>query len=80
VFSFGRDSALRLASIKCDKRGNILTRKHYDYSTSDPLLLLDTVTYSYNDTWKDKLIYFDGESISYDALENPTSYRGNSLT
>jgi len=80
VFSFGRDSALRLASIKCDKRGNILTRKHYDYSTSDPLLLLDTVTYSYNGTWKDKLVSYNGASITYDSLGNPLTYGSGTFT
>ena len=34
-----------------------------------------TVTYTYGDTnWKDLLTAFDGQSITYDSIGNPTSY------
>ena len=45
----------------CDGAGNILTANGH--------------TYTYGDTtWKDLLTAFDGNSISYDAIGNPTSY------
>ena len=51
-----------------DKYGNILTKngKSYDYESGD-------------NAWKDKLIRYNGETISYDAQGNPTSYLGSTL-
>lgn len=65
-----------------DERGNILNKKTYAYTTGSltNATVTDTVTYSYNSTWKDKLVSFDGQSISYDSIGNPTAYRGASLT
>ena len=40
----------------------------------------NTDTYVYNETWKDKLISYNGQSITYDAVGNPTDYMGNELT
>ena len=37
-------------------------------------------TYTYDSTWKDLLISCDGQSITYDAQGNPTSYLGHTLT
>lgn len=40
-----------------------------------------TYTYSYGDTeWKDLLTAYNGESITYDQIGNPLSYRGKILT
>ena len=40
-----------------------------------------TYTYSYGDTeWKDLLTAYNGESITYDQIGNPLSYRGKTLT
>ena len=40
-----------------------------------------TVTYSYGDTeWKDLLTSYNGETITYDQIGNPLSYRGKTLT
>ena len=36
--------------------------------------------YAYDSTWKDLLISCDGQSITYDAQGNPTSYLGHTLT
>ena len=36
--------------------------------------------YAYDSTWKDSLISCDGQSITYDAQGNPTSYLGHTLT
>ncbi len=63
-----------------DDRGNILSQAYYDYTTGTVGTPYYTVNYTYNSTWKDKLISFDGESITYDSIGNPTSYRGATLT
>ena len=49
-----------------DNYGNILTK--------------NGKVYAYDSTWKDKLISYDGQSITYDAQGNPTSYLGHELT
>ena len=36
-------------------------------------------TYTYDSTWKDLLISCDGQTITYDAQGNPTSYLGHTL-
>jgi len=64
-----------------DTAGNILSKKEYAYTTGTLGALLDTKTYTYAATgWKDKLVSFNGEGIAYDALGNPTTYRGHALT
>lgn len=40
----------------------------------------NTDTYVYDETWKDKLISYNGQTITYDAVGNPTNYMGNRLT
>ena len=49
-----------------DSYGNILTK--------------NGKTYTYDSTWKDLLTSVDGQSITYDAQGNPTSYLGHTLT
>ena len=64
-----------------DTAGNILSKKEYAYTTGTLGAVLDTKTYTYAATgWKDRLTSFNGESIAYDALGNPTTYRGHALT
>ena len=64
-----------------DAGGNILEKKTYAYSIGTLGTLIDTKTYTYATTgWKDRLTSFDGETITYDALGNPTVYRGHALT
>ena len=36
--------------------------------------------YEYDGTWKDMLISYDGQSITYDAQGNPLTYLGHTLT
>ena len=39
------------------------------------------IVYGYGDNnWSDKLTSYDGQTISYDASGNPTSYRGETVT
>ncbi|MGN1081567.1 MAG: RHS repeat-associated core domain-containing protein, partial [Acutalibacteraceae bacterium] len=42
-------------------------------------LAVKTYTYG-NSSWRDQLTSFDGQSISYDEIGNPTSYLGAALT
>jgi len=69
-----------------DDRGNILTKKEYSISLDEnnqkvyTLIENGTDTYAYDETWKDKLISYNGQSITYDAVGNPTNYMGNALT
>ena len=63
-----------------DNAGNILSKKEYAYTTAtdlSSLTPLDTITYTYGDSeWKDLLTAYDGQAITYDAIGNPTNYRG----
>jgi RHS repeat-associated protein len=66
-----------------DFGGNILTKKTYGYTTGsvDGLTPTDTDSYSYTNTnWKDQLTSFNGLSITYDAIGNPTAYNGRAFT
>lgn len=69
-----------------DDRGNILTKKEYSISFDEnnekvyTLVENGTDTYAYDETWKDKLISYNGQTITYDAVGNPTNYMGNTLT
>ena len=65
-----------------DQWGNILTKKRHLYTTGTPGgngLLLGN--YSYTDSqWGDLLTSYNGSTITYDAMGNPTSYLGKTLT
>ena len=65
-----------------DNGGNILTKEVYSYTTGevsgDPEAAVD-YTYSTGE-WRDLLTSFNGDSITYDAIGNPTSYLGHTLT
>ena len=64
-----------------DSAGNILTKKTYpavynslEDEADKEKLLISTVKYTYDSTWKDKLISYNGKSISYDAIGNMLSF------
>ena len=63
-----------------DLGGNILSKTEYDYAdgqTSNPV----AVSYTYGDAaWRDLLTAYNGETISYDGIGNPTNYRGWDMT
>ena len=62
-----------------DAGGNITAKKTYAYTTGslDNVAATNTVNYTYgNSAWKDELTAYNGETISYDAIGNPTTYRG----
>ena len=59
-----------------DAGGNILSRTTYLYNTDGTLQSTGTtVSYTYGDTsWKDLLTSYNGNSITYDNIGNPTTY------
>ena len=65
-----------------DDWGNITEKKVYAYTTAaDPGTPTQTIPYVYgNNTWGDQLTSYNNQSISYDAMGNPTSYLGSTLT
>ena len=64
-----------------DNRGNITSKKEYAYTTGPLGTVTKTINYAYGDaTWKDLLTSYNGQSITYDTIGNPLSYRGMTLT
>lgn len=69
-----------------DDRGNILTEKEYAVTVDEngekvyTLIEANTDTYVYDETWKDKLISYNGQTITYDASGNPIDYMGHNLS
>lgn len=62
-----------------DAYGNILEKGVVDEAGN--IAEATKITYVYdNDTWKDLLTSYNGQSITYDAQGNPTSYLGHTLT
>ena len=61
--------------------GNITERKEYAYTTGELGEVLDTKTWSYSDSaWSDLLTDFNGKTISYDEIGNPTTIGSQSLS
>ena len=54
-----------------DEGGNIISKSEYDYSTGDLGEPIETVNYTYDSSWKDKLVSYDGKTITYDEIGNP---------
>ena len=64
-----------------DVGGNMLEKNEYVHTTSDTLgTPTDTITYTYDAQWKDLLTSYDGKSITYDAIGNPLTFDGATLT
>ncbi|MGI6746448.1 MAG: RHS repeat-associated core domain-containing protein [Acutalibacteraceae bacterium] len=59
-----------------DVGGNIVSKKEYAYTTSTLGSVVDTISYTYDGTWKDKLVSYDGKALTYDAIGNPLTYDG----
>ena len=61
-----------------DENGNILNKTVYGYTLADTLEGGIEHVYAYKQNgWKDQLVIFDDQSCSYDAIGNPTVYRGS---
>ena len=67
------DSTGTTWTFEYDRGGNILNKKRYEYTTGTLGTPQQTINYGYDTTWKDKLISYNGATISYDAIGNPTS-------
>lgn len=66
-----------------DNGGNItrVTTYPLTWGSLDGVTATSTVNYTYGDTnWKDKLTSYKGQTITYDEIGNPLSYRGYTLT
>ncbi|MGE5661897.1 MAG: hypothetical protein ACM3X1_06575, partial [Ignavibacteriales bacterium] len=63
-----------------DNGGNLTSVSEYVYTTGQLGNATATHTYSYDTVWKDKLLSYDGQRITYDAIGNPTSYMGAAMT
>ena len=66
-----------------DANGNITKRKTYNYTVAgtEPTTLISTDTFTYaTGTWEDRLVSYNGQSIVYDNIGNPTTYLGATLT
>ncbi len=59
-----------------DVGGNIISKEEYVFTEEDlsELTPTNTVSYSYDSVWKDKLVNFNGEAITYDEMGNPLNY------
>lgn len=59
-----------------DVGGNIVSKDEYDFTEDDlsELSPTDTISYSYDSVWKDKLVNYNGETITYDEIGNPLNY------
>lgn len=61
--------------------GNITLKSEYAYTTGNLGTPTKTYSYQYGDNnWKDKLTSYDGQTIMYDAIGNPLTYRGKTFT
>ena len=85
--SYGYDSHNRLVRVNdkkqnrteiysYDKGGNLVNRSVYQYTTGAVGAATQTAAYGYEDAvWKDLLTSYKGQSLSYDAIGNPLTYR-----
>ena len=64
-----------------DSAGNLTSKKEYAYTTGNLGAIKATHSYQYaSGTWGDRLAFYDGACITYNAAGYPTCYRGNALT
>ena len=50
------------------------------YDNYGNILQKNGIQYVYDEVWEDKLIFYNGQPIVYDAQGNPTEYLGHNLT
>ena len=90
-FSFGYDGKGQLILVDArvgkdivynyDLGGNLTSVEEYNSGYSETATPDTVITYSYgNANWPDQLTSYNGESIVYDTIGNPTTYRGATLT
>jgi RHS repeat-associated protein len=71
------DSAYSSKSIDYvyDVGGNLTSKTIYTFTGGVRGAQEDSIVYLYENAWKDQLSSYDGQSITYDAIGNPKSYR-----
>jgi RHS repeat-associated protein len=71
------DSAYSSKSIDYtyDVGGNLTGKTIYTFTGGVRGAQEDSIVYLYENDWKDQLSSYDGQSITYDAIGNPLSYR-----
>ncbi|MBE6573438.1 MAG: RHS repeat-associated core domain-containing protein [Ruminococcaceae bacterium] len=86
------DSELGVTEYTYDALGQLLTETYTNlsgvstvintmtYDNYGNILTKNGKVYTYDSTWKDLLTSYDGQSITYDAQGNPTTYLGHTLT
>ena len=50
------------------------------YDNYGNILQKNGIRYTYSEVWNDRLAFYDGEQITYDAQGNPLNYLGHTLT
>ena len=64
-----------------DNAGNLTSKKEYAYTAGNLGAIKATHSYQYaGGTWGDRLAFYDGACITYNAAGYPICYRGNALT
>ena len=82
------NNALIDKTIVCeyDSGGNITKKSEYEFSETAELGTAENIiNYSYDSTWKDKMVFYGNTGISYDVTGNPLNYiskniNGDSVT
>jgi RHS repeat-associated protein len=59
-----------------DEGGNITQKRETRHDTGAQTVF----AYSYDNTWKDKLVNYNGKQITYDGIGNPLTYDGYTYT
>jgi RHS repeat-associated protein len=57
-----------------DVGGNIVSRTEYNYTGGVRGTLIKVFNYGYSTSWKDQMTSYDGQTITYDSIGNPTAY------
>ena len=73
----------KTTTFEYDAGGNIVRKIEYGYTTvaTDNLSGGSVIPYTYPTSgWKDQLLSYNFETIEYDALGNPITYRNNDLS
>ncbi|KUP08306.1 hypothetical protein Q75_02940 [Bacillus coahuilensis p1.1.43] len=60
-----------------DVGGNLLSKSEYPYTTGSLGTPTNTISYTYDSIWKDKLLSYNGKTITYDSIGNPLSFNGH---
>lgn len=63
-----------------DESGNVLAKTEYPFTTGDLGTATNTVNYSYDDVWKDKLSAYGNTTLTYDDIGNSLTIGNKSFT